>query len=211
MVNLTNPMRDVINSAHADVLRVLVRTDQPLSGRRVADLTDGGVKHVRATQILNDLTRAGIVVREDRPPAQLFTLNRDHVAAPAIEALATQQDLLWRRTRELVATWNPAAAAVWLFGSAARGAGTTGSDIDLLVLRPDDVDDGSDAWLTQISELASKIWTWSGNSCEVLELSSTEFHAMVDGGHRLAHELRADAVVISGTRPADLIPAGATA
>ena len=41
-MDLTDPMQSVIPSAHGAVLSVLARTDEPLSGRRVAELTRPG-------------------------------------------------------------------------------------------------------------------------------------------------------------------------
>jgi hypothetical protein len=38
-MDLTNPIQSVIPSAHGAVLNVLARTDEPLSGRRIAELT----------------------------------------------------------------------------------------------------------------------------------------------------------------------------
>src|SRR5664280_476791 len=136
-MNLSDPMSSVVPAAHGAVLAVLARTDRPLSGRQVADLSGGHVKQSRAHQVLHELTEAGVVLCEERPPAKLYRLNRDHVAATGIVVLASQRDELLRRIRDHIERWMPRAVAVWLFGSAARGEGGPRSDIDLLVVRPD--------------------------------------------------------------------------
>ena len=76
-MDLSSPISSVIPSAHGPVLAVLARTSEPLSGRRVAALTDGKVGQRRANEVLGALADAGIVLREHRPPAKLYRLNRD--------------------------------------------------------------------------------------------------------------------------------------
>lgn len=192
-------------TSYGAVLAVLARTHQPLSGRQVAALTGGRAGQWRANEVLGQLAEAGIVLREERPPAKLYRLNLDHVAADAVVALAGQREELLRRIRRHVADWAPAAHAVWLFGSAARGGGSADSDIDLLVMRPDDVDEDDRSWSAQLADLSRQIWAWSGNSCETLELSVAEVTDMVDRGERLVAELRADAVCLAGQAPRTLL------
>jgi predicted nucleotidyltransferase len=202
---MSSPISSVIPTAHGAVLAVLARTEQPLSGRRVAALTNGRFGQWRVNEVLGQLAEAGIVLREHRPPARLYRLNRDHVAAPGIEALAAQREVLLSRIRSEVAAWEVPVDAVWLFGSTARGDGDTSSDVDLLVVRPVSVDADGPAWLRQLDDLSEHVRRWSGNSCEILELSPDELSAMVSRGERLVEELRADAVVLSGASPRRLL------
>jgi hypothetical protein len=96
-VDLSSPISSVIPSAHGAVLAVLARTHEPLSGRRVAALTDGRVGQRRVNDVLGELADAGIVRCERHPPAKLYVLNREHVAAAGIIALANQWEALLRR------------------------------------------------------------------------------------------------------------------
>lgn len=208
-MNLSDPMSSVVPSAHGAVLEVLARTDQPLSGRQVADLTGGRVGRSRANDVLAELTAAGVVLREERRPAKLYRLNRDHVAAGAVLALAGQREELLRRVREHTAGWTARPQAVWLFGSAARCEGGPESDIDLLVVRSDDVDEDDPAWTAQVADLSARVWAWSGNNCEVLELSATEVADMVGRRERLVTELRSDAVCLAGESPRSALRARA--
>ncbi|HZI97056.1 MAG TPA: nucleotidyltransferase domain-containing protein [Actinomycetales bacterium] len=187
------------------MLAVLARTDQPLSGRQVAALTNGRVGQWRANEVLVQLAEAGIVLREHRPPAKLHRLNHEHVAAAGIIALAGQREELFSRMRAHAAAWSPAPQALWLFGSAARGDGGSGSDVDLLAVRPEPVDADDPAWLAQVDDLSTKVSIWSGNSCEVLELSAAELTQMTAQGERLIDELRADGVLIAGSSPRALL------
>lgn len=204
-MNLSEPMSSVVPSAHGAVLAVLARTDRSLSGRQVAELTGGRVGRSRTNEVLVALASAGVVLRAEHPPAILYRLNRDHLAAEAIVLLAGLREELLRRIREDAGGWMSPARALWLFGSAARGEGGAESDIDLLVVRPDDTDDDDPAWLAQVADLSRRIWAWSGNSCEVLELSVQELASMVDRGERLVTELRANAVTLAGQSPRALL------
>jgi predicted nucleotidyltransferase len=207
-VDLSSPISSVIPTAQGAVLAVLSRSGEPLSGRQVAALTNGRFGQWRVNEVLGQLAAAGIVLRESRPPAKLYRLNRDHVAAAGVEALANQRQELLSRIRSDVAAWVVQADAVWLFGSAARGDGDTTSDIDLLVVRPAAVDQDDETWLGQIDEVSEHIAKWSGNSCEVLELSRAELAEVVSRGERLVEDLRAEALTLSGTSPRTLLRIG---
>lgn len=200
-MDLSSPISSIIPSAHGAVLAVLARTGEPLSGRAVAALTNGRFGQWRVSEVLGDLADAGIVLRESRPPAKLYRLNRDHVAAMAIEALAGQREALLSRIRAEVAEWDPAPAAAWLFGSAARGDGGPNSDIDILLVRADDLDENDPTWLAQVDRLSRHIPAWSGNQCAVLELSADELSDRGEHGERLVDELRADALPLGGAAP----------
>ncbi|GEP40363.1 hypothetical protein NPS01_40260 [Nocardioides psychrotolerans] len=206
-MDLSHPLSSVIPSAHGPVLTVLARTSEPLSGRKVAELTDGRVSQRRANDILGELATAGVALCEDRPPSKLYRLNHEHVAAPGILALIDMWGALLQRIRHEIATWEIQPGAACLFGSAARGAATAGSDIDLLLVRSDQgearVDDPR--WLDQVEQLVSHVHAWSGNECEILELSLDELERSVLDNDRLVVDLRQDAIVLAGKDVRDLM------
>jgi hypothetical protein len=197
-MDLSNPIRSVIPVGQGEVLAVLARTDRPLTGRRVAELTDGRLSQKGANLALRALARTGLVLVEAHPPAKLYRLNRDHLAAPSIEALAALRDRLIATMIDHIGAWEIPADGAWLFGSAARGGGDEASDIDVLVLRPEPVDE--DAWDTQIERFATDVTTWTGNRCEVIEYTAEEFAAQMSrDDDRLTAGLRADAVALTPT------------
>lgn len=197
-MDLSSPIRSVIPSVHGAVLAVLARSDVPLSGRRTAELTGGRASQARVNQVLRELTVAGLVLRDEHPPAYLYRLNREHLAAGAVVALADLREQLLSQIRDTVKGWEEPAVAVWLFGSAARGDGGPASDIDVLVLRPDTVDEDEPSWLRQVDDLAAQVATWTGNHCEVLEYSTEQFAGLVAAGEPLTSDLRTEALRISG-------------
>ncbi len=203
-MNLSNPEAAVVPSVRGAVLRVLARTDQPISGRAVA-ATAGHVGYRRVSQVLGELAEAGVVLRESRPPAYVYRLNRDHVAAEPVLMLADLRGRLLRRIAEAAGRWKRGVEALWLFGSAARGEGTERSDIDLLVVRPSGVESDDRRWRQQLGDLAQRVTSWSGNDCQILEYSSDELVGLVDAEDPLVDELRREAVTLVGRPPQEVL------
>ncbi|GAB3700923.1 nucleotidyltransferase domain-containing protein [Corynebacterium nasicanis] len=101
-----------------------------------------------------------------------YQVNRDHVLAPAVELIAAARQEFYRRLREAVDTWEPRPVALYVFGSAAREKMHTDSDIDLLVVFPDDVpDEHIENCLTTLSENVER---WTGNEPRPLLLRDSE-------------------------------------
>lgn len=198
-MDVSTPMSCVVPSAHGPVLAVLAGTTAPLTGRRVAELTQPRVSQPRVARILRELTAAGLVDHTPAGSSSLFVLNREHLAAGAVEILATMRQQLWARIAEHARTWNRRPLAVVVFGSAARGDGTIDSDIDLLVVRPLDTDDGDPAWQDDLTDLASHVARWTGNPCEILDRSEQELAAMAANGERLLTGIRMDGRALVGS------------
>jgi predicted nucleotidyltransferase len=197
-VQAAHAVSSVIPSSHGAVLEVLARTEMPLSARAVAALTDGRVSHTQANTVLKSLTAAGIVSSESRPPANLYTLNRRHVAADPIVALVSMRTELLDRMHRAVASWDPEPAAMWLFGSFARGDATDDSDIDVLVIRPDSVGQDAPPWQKQITQFEQDVSDWSGNDCNAVEFSRSEFIELATAGERLPTDVARDGIHLFG-------------
>lgn len=201
IVDLSNPIRSVIPVGQGEVLAVLARTEQALTGRRVAELTDGRLSQKGTNLVLRALVRAGIVLVESHPPANLYRLNRQHLAAGSIEELAWLRTRLIDSMREHLSGWAIPAWGAWLFGSAARGDGGETSDIDVLVVSPDEPGDDADVdWHDQVDRFAAAVMAWTGNSCEVVEYRSDELVDLLIRDERLAHGLRADGIALTSRR-----------
>lgn len=195
-MDVSNPIRSVIPSLHGDVLSVLGRTEVPLTGRGIAGLIEG-VSPAGVQKVLSALTEAGIVDVERHPPANLYRLNRSHLAAGAIVELATIRSRLLDAMRDHLDSWTPGPWGAWLFGSAARGDGSVGSDIDVLIVRPHRVSEDDDAWTDQVDRFVADVSAWAGNPCAVVEYSRCEFDDLLGSRQRLANELRSDAIALT--------------
>ena len=197
-MDVSNPMSCVVPSAHGPVLAVLAGTTTPLTGRRIAELSHPKVSQARVARILRELTDAGLVERAPAGSSSLFILNREHLAAVAVESLTTLRQQLWARIAEHAGTWAVPPVAVVVYGSAARGDGDVASDIDLLVVRPAGVGDDDRVWHEAVTDLASRVTRWTGNPCEVLDRSEGELAVMAADGERLLAEIRRDGRAVYG-------------
>ena len=79
-----------------------------------------------------------------------------------------------------------------MYGSTARGDGDRGSDIDLLLVVPDNTNDAT--WAAQIGGLAGTIRDLTGNHAEIIEYTRKAFRAVGQSGSPFIANLRADGV-----------------
>src|SRR5450759_1274918 len=98
-----------------EVLLVLRGTTRPLTGRDVARLVRRG-SPAGVQKALRRLTGHGIIRAEEAGRALLYTLNRNHLAVPALEVLADMRAELEARLRARIAQWEIAPAHVSIFG-----------------------------------------------------------------------------------------------
>lgn len=112
--------------------------------------------------MLDRLVEEGLVHRAEAGRSFLYTLNREHLLAPAVEVMAEARWKLVESLRELIGGWESPTFHASLFGSAARGDGNSTSDIDLLVVRRTEIDSEDGAWSRQLDELADQVWRWTG-------------------------------------------------
>ena len=199
-MNPSAPIKSVIPSAHADVLRVLALSDITLTGRQVAELTGGAVSQKAVSTILNDLVVSGIVHRDSKGSAYLHRLNRDHLAAEAIVALATMRIRLLDALEATIAEWTKKPVGVWMFGSMARGDGSPASDIDILVIRSETISEDDPVWMSQLDAMTRDVTRWTGNECRILEYGHHEIRELVEQGEPLVASVLNEGILIEGAR-----------
>jgi len=185
---------------------VLARTTRPLTGREIARLT-GRSSHSGVLDVLNRLATQGVVDRREAGRAWLYTLNREHLAAPAVELLSSMRSTLMTRIQTAVDGWRVPPVHVSLFGSAARGDGDADSDIDLFLVRPRGVDEDNGAWLEQRDALATSVRRWTGNRAGLVEVGEEELRRLREQAPPIVAELRQDAIALHGPSVADLLGA----
>lgn len=171
-MDVSRPFTAVSPGVEADVLVSLVGSTIKRTGRELARVSGRSVTGVQ--HALDRLVNEGLVDREEAGPSFLYSLNRDHILAPAVEVMAGARWELVRRLRELVGDWSLRSFHVSLFGSAARGEGNAASDIDVLVVRPRETDADDRDWRQQLDDLAERVWAWTGNHAGIVELSETD-------------------------------------
>lgn len=173
-VILSRPFQVVTPTVDGDVLGVLARAEASFTPPQVRDLIGfhsvGGVRNA-----LVRLTAQGVVRSERVGRAYTYRLNRDHVTASHIVGLAEAGREVVQRMRDHIGSWAAPCEYAALFGSAAIGAMTEESDLDVLVVRPDSIDADSDArWYAQLDAFTKASTSWTGNDTRILEMSASE-------------------------------------
>ncbi len=172
-MQLSRPLAVVTPTLDGPVLTALAAADGPFTtGQLTRVLGEGSEEGIR--KVLRRLTTQGIVSAERIGPAFAYRLNRAHLAAEPILALAGLRGTFLARLEQLLASWAPPPAYAAVFGSAGRGVMRPDSDIDLLLVRPDGPDD---AWDTQLEVLVDTVTAWTGNDLRPLVYTLTELDA----------------------------------
>lgn len=197
-MDVSRPHKAVIGGAlEGEVLSVLAGTTRPLTGRQIARLAShGSDRGLRLA--LNRLAEQGLVDTVEAPPAVLYSLNRDHIAAPIAMQLADLRSELFRRLRAAIGQWQVPPVHASIFGSTARGDGDASSDIDLLVVRPDSVDPEDPAWRDQLHQLAIATERWTGNHASISEMGEEELLDLATERRPIVDELEQAAITLAG-------------
>ncbi len=196
-MDLSRPLEVVTPTADGEVLRVLALADHAFTPGEVKHLLGGySVSGVR--KVLLRLSTQGIVRQERAGTGYVYRLNRDHLGASAVIALATLKEQLLERLRDEFAGWEPQPSYAAMFGSAARGDMRTDSDIDLFVVRPDRVTAESQHWREQLVQLTERVTAWTGNDTRVLEMTETEAKAGAAAGEPVLRDIARDGLRLCG-------------
>lgn len=206
-MNVARPYEIFSNRLDTEALVVLSRTTQPLPARQVWRLArNGSERGVRLA--LQRLVTHGVVKSQVAGRAELYALNREHLAAPIVEQVAGLRAALFDRLRTAIGGWEIQPVHASIFGSAARGDGDTDSDIDLLVVRPAEADEEDERWRGQVDELVDAVDRWTGNAVGLAELSAEDVRRLGADHAPIANELRTDAVDLAGVPARRLVQDG---
>lgn len=198
---LAHPMQLVTPTVDGDVLAALARAERSFTPgelhRLIATHSLSGIR-----KALTRLTHQGIVEVEARGHASVYALRRAHLAAPAIIELANLRQTLIQRLRDRIAEFEVEPAYAALFGSAARDTMRVDSDLDLFLVRRDELDDASiGLWERDVHELSRQATAWTGNDTRVFELSMHDVASgLADGNDPVLDSIREDGIHLAGPR-----------
>jgi predicted nucleotidyltransferase len=200
---MSAPYSVLLTRTEGRILSTLAGTTRPLSGREVARLS--GTSPNGAWKTLRRFVEHGLVTeREAGGKTLLYTLNRDHLAADTALILTDLRSRLTDRLKARIEGWAVPPFHVCLFGSAARGDGDTGSDVDLVVIRPSGVNEADEQWRTQLDELADAVLSWTGNHAGISEIAHSDIARLERERPAILDELERDGIVLCGAPVKDV-------
>jgi predicted nucleotidyltransferase len=200
-VDLSSPLCSLIPSLDSAVLEVLAGTESALSATQIARLAGRGSRQGQALA-LDRLVAHGLVIAEPANRGFLYRLNREHVLASAVLIAAQARSTVIERLRTALGGFGPPPLHASLFGSFVRRDAGPDSDIDLLVVEPDDA--GED-WFDQLHDLADWVTSWTGNRLEFLVFTLADLRRIVGVGEPIVESWRADAITLRGQPIDDLL------
>lgn len=196
-MDLANGLTVVTPTLDAWVLRVLANTTRPLSGRQIAKLSEqGSVGGVH--KVLARLVDQGIVTADAHPSATLYGLNREHLAAGPVMELAGLALKFLEQLEGLIGSWQVQPRHALLFGSAARGDGTSRSDVDLLLVHAEDLAFDPSQWGQQVDEVASTVRRWTGNEAGILDIGVGDLKQMIHNKEPILESWSRDGALLAG-------------
>jgi len=118
-MRLSRPFELITPTVDGDILAVLGHAGGPFSGRQVHRLT-GRRSEPGIRKGLDRLVEQRIVLRRRVGDANLHSLNRDHLAAEGIIALARLRETAFASMSNLLESWTTPPVLAAIFGSTAR-------------------------------------------------------------------------------------------
>jgi predicted nucleotidyltransferase len=195
-VDFVRPVEAVIPGVQGRILSVLVETTAPLNLRTLARLA--GVSPAQASRVLPGLVDLGVVDRYEVPPSSQFLLARANVAARAVIELARSKEAAIESLRLAAAAMEVKPESVIVFGSFARGDAVAESDIDIVIVRPDSIDEDDDDWADALESWRRDAATVTGNAVEVVEVSLDEAGSKLRGRSEFWRNVRRDGTSVYG-------------
>lgn len=201
-MNFAQPLTDVVPGVQGRVLTVLVRSGLPLTGKRVAEMAGASIEQTR--QVLLRLVDAGLVDSRRAGQAVLYGANASHVLWPAVQQLVNAADqAVWsvkqrisQAIEDVLQPEDSTRVTAAVFGSVARGDSRPDSDVDVLLITPDHLDDAQVEAL--VVTTIRTVEASTGNDCNVYQTSRARFDELVQQQDPMVPSWTADATVFHG-------------
>ncbi|MGB3770483.1 MAG: nucleotidyltransferase domain-containing protein [Rhodococcus sp. (in: high G+C Gram-positive bacteria)] len=196
-MQLNKPFATVTPTLDGDVLAVLASANTTFTISQIQRiLTTASGEGIR--KVVNRLAAQGVVLQDEVGRTHTYRLNTEHLAAEPIRALARLHSTFLNRFEQHLDRWGTTLRYAAVFGSAATGHMTLGSDIDVLLIR--ETDSYDDAWEQRVTELARLITAWTGNDGRIVEFTEHEFHAAAADAEPLLDDVSNQGRTVAGTR-----------
>ena len=201
-MNLAEPSDVAMSRATAAVLRVVIDAEASFSIRQISRVAN--IAFPQALRIVNHESARGLILIEQAGRSKMCRFNREHLAAGAVVELIRLRDRIIQVIEDEILTWITKPIHSSLFGSAARGEGGPDSDLDVLIIRPDEVPQNE--WEEQKYLSGLRLKTKTGNTVSWFDISITELKTASKGAEPIFAEWKRDGIPLSGSLLSDLLP-----
>lgn len=206
-MNLGHPISSITSPLAGRVLEVVSGTTRPLAGREIHKIVGEG-SNSGVWKVLNRLEEQGILLADRRSHATYYVANRDHLAWPSIEAIVRLRGELTARLTAEIDGWSIAPLHASIFGSTARGDADVDSDVDLLLVRREDLAPNAvEDWERQLASVRDAVRRWTGNLCQTFVATPSRLAEHVRANDPLVRGWLDDEILLAGAPIAELIEA----
>jgi hypothetical protein len=196
-VDFRRPVEAVIPGVPGRILAVLAETTAELNLRTIARLA--GASPAQASRVLPELVALGLVERREAPPSALFALIEDNVAGRLVRSLSRSRETVLEELGTLAGQIDPTPVSAIVFGSLARGEADALSDVDVVLVRPTEVDEDDDAWASSIERWRTAARRLTGNAVQVIEVDEGELARRLRRPSELWADVLREGVVVHGS------------
>lgn len=201
-MDVKDPFGALLPGTETEILKVLATTNVYASGSEIG--RRAGKSHPAALKVLDRFSQQGLVSEFASGRSRQFVLNRNHLAAGPLIELTNLRGRLFKMLSLTIEIWSENPESAVIFGSVATKSGDSASDIDLLLVRPKDIEDEA-AWAKQVDNLFQLVYEWTGNHLAVSEVSLDEVRDLKRRNPELSLSLLKDGIHIFGNRISRLI------
>lgn len=194
-MDFRKPIQQVIPGAQGKLLHVFAHTSTNLSTSAAARLS--GVSLAQTSRILPELARMGILGRTDVPPSVTYCFIADNLASKAILLLSRLREAAIDELRHSAQAKVDPSISLVLFGSFARGEADSESDIDVLLVHPDDSQE-PEGWSEGVEQWRSSAQLLTGNEVQLMAVNQSEIGQLLCSGRPVWLDILRDGIAIFG-------------
>ncbi|MEB3068848.1 nucleotidyltransferase domain-containing protein [[Mycobacterium] vasticus] len=194
-MELHRPFATVTPTLDGDVLAVLATHDSAFTTGQIHRILDR-FSEEGVRKVLARLVAQGVVTANRVANAFSYQLNRDHLAAEPIMALAGLSNTFLSKLEGELDQWDHPPKFAAVFGSALHGTMTVHSDIDLFLVQDRGSPDA--AWTHHVDELAARITGWTGNDARIISYTIGELRRAA--AEPMVGEICVSGLTLAGSR-----------
>jgi len=202
---LNEPLNKVLGQASkVKILRFLIKTQAQLNGREIAK--NIGLSHVKVHAALKDLARQGLINIRSVGKSLIYWLNEEHFLVKEIlmPIFEKEAKILSYIVKTILNESNkPWPLSIILFGSFSKGEASADSDIDLVIIYPDNKSKSLIA--KDLAKAEKKVTSLFGNRLACIPLKIREFQKKVKKNDRFIKEVLKTGRVIYGKSTMELM------